>query len=36
MAYTDGYYQLALYALVCGVVLIALAPVMRRLMHGVK
>jgi POT family proton-dependent oligopeptide transporter len=30
-AYTDGYRQLAVYALVCGVALIALAPVVRRL-----
>lgn len=30
-AYTEGYRQLALYAAVCGVALIALAPVVRRL-----
>ncbi len=30
-AYTNGYRQLAIYALVCGVILIALAPLVRRL-----
>jgi len=34
-SYTDGYLQLGLYALVAGVVLIALSPVVRRLMRGV-
>jgi POT family proton-dependent oligopeptide transporter len=32
-AYTDGYKQLALYAVVCGVALFALAPVVRRLVR---
>jgi POT family proton-dependent oligopeptide transporter len=31
--YTDGYQQLSLYAVVLGVVLIALSPLIRRLMH---
>lgn len=34
-AYTDGYSQLALYALVAGVVLIAISPFVRKLMKGV-
>lgn len=34
--YTDGYYQLALYALVAGVVLIAISPIIRKLMQEVK
>lgn len=33
-AYTTGYRQLALYALVCGVALFALAPVVRKLTSG--
>lgn len=33
--YTDGYLRLALYALVCGVVLIAISPLVRKLMLGV-
>lgn len=33
--YTDGYRQLALYALVCGIVLILISPLVRRLMLGV-
>ncbi|MFN5711375.1 MAG: peptide MFS transporter [Bacteroidota bacterium] len=36
MAYTDGYYQLAIYALICGVVLILISSLMKKLMHGVK
>lgn len=36
MSYTEGYKQLALYALICGLVLIALSSVMKKLMHGVK
>lgn len=36
MAYTDGYKQLAIYALVCGVVLILISSLMKKLMHGVK
>ena len=34
-AYTDGYQQLGIYALVAGVVLVALSPLVRRLMRGV-
>ena len=34
--YTDGYGQLGLYALIAGVVLILLTPIVRRLMAGVK
>ena len=34
--YTDGYYQLAIYALVAGVVLIALSPIVRKMMQEVK
>ena len=33
--YTDGYGHLALYALVAGVVLIVISPLVRKLMHGV-
>jgi POT family proton-dependent oligopeptide transporter len=36
MAYTDGYKQLAIYALVCGVILILISSLMKKLMHGVK
>jgi len=36
MAYTDGYKQLAIYALICGVVLILISTLMKKLMHGVK
>ncbi len=35
MLYTDGYQHLAIYALVAGVVLIALSPGVRKLMHEV-
>ncbi|MBK9059274.1 MAG: peptide MFS transporter [Flavobacteriales bacterium] len=35
VAYTGGYQQLAIYALIAGVVLIAISPVVRRLMKGV-
>lgn len=34
--YTDGYLQLALYALIAGVVLIAISPLVRKLMGEVK
>jgi proton-dependent oligopeptide transporter, POT family len=34
--YTDGYYQLAIYALVAGIVLIALSPIVRKMMQEVK
>ena len=36
MAYTDGYKQLAIYALICGVILILISSLMKKLMHGVK
>jgi POT family proton-dependent oligopeptide transporter len=36
ISYTDGYSQLALYALISGIVLIAISPVVRRLMGSVK
>jgi POT family proton-dependent oligopeptide transporter len=34
-AYTDGYKQLGIYALIAGVVLVAISPMVRRLMKGV-
>ena len=34
--YTDGYYQLAIYALIAGVLLIVISPLIRRLMGAVK
>jgi len=34
--YADGYYQLGIYALVAGVVLIAISPLIRKLMQEVK
>jgi len=34
--FTDGYYQLAIYALIAGVLLIAISPLVRKLMHEVK
>lgn len=36
IAYTDGYQQLALYALIAGVVLIAISPIVKKLMQEVK
>ena len=36
MAYTDGYRQLSIYALIAGVVLIVISPLVRKLMHEVK
>jgi POT family proton-dependent oligopeptide transporter len=35
-SYTDGYYQLAIYALIAGVVLIVISPIVRKLMQEVK
>lgn len=35
IAYTEGYKHLALYALISGVVLIAISPLVRKLMHEV-
>jgi POT family proton-dependent oligopeptide transporter len=34
-AYTDGYMQLGLYALVAGLVLLAISPFVRKLMRGI-
>jgi len=34
--YTEGYYQLAIYALIAGVVLIAISPLVKKLMQEVK
>ncbi|WP_298221282.1 peptide MFS transporter [Flavobacterium sp.] len=34
--YTDGYYQLAIYALIAGVVLIVFTPLIKKLMQEVK
>lgn len=34
--YTDGYYQLAIYALIAGLVLIIISPLVRKLMQDVK
>lgn len=34
--YADGYYQLALYALIAGIVLILISPMVKKLMQGVK
>lgn len=36
LSYTDGYYTLAIYSAIAGIILIALAPVIRRLMQEVK
>lgn len=36
VSYTDGYAQLAFYALISGVVLIAISPLVRKLMGNVK
>jgi proton-dependent oligopeptide transporter, POT family len=36
MAYTDGYLQLSIYALIAGIVLIAISPIIRKLMQEVK
>ena len=35
MAYTDGYKHLAIYALIAGVLLIVISPLIRKLMHEV-
>ena len=35
IAYTEGYKHLALYAVILGVVLIVLSPLIRKLMHEV-
>jgi len=36
MSYTDGYQQLAIYAVISGVVLIAISPLVKKLMGDVK
>lgn len=36
MSYTDGYKQLGLYALIAGIVLIVISPMVRKLMQEVK
>jgi POT family proton-dependent oligopeptide transporter len=36
VTYTDGYKQLAIYALIAGVVMIVISPLVRKLMHEVK
>jgi POT family proton-dependent oligopeptide transporter len=36
LSYTEGYKQLAIYALIAGVLLIAISPLVRKLMHDVK
>ena len=36
MTYSDGYLQLAFYALIAGLVLIAISPFVRKLMQEVK
>ncbi|MFT3738061.1 MAG: peptide MFS transporter [Breznakibacter sp.] len=36
VSYTDGYKQLAIYALITGLVLIAISPVVKKLMQDVK
>ena len=36
IAYTDGYKQLAIYAFIAGIVLIIIAPMVRKLMQEVK
>lgn len=36
IAYTEGYYQLAIYALIAGVALIVISPFVRKLMQEIK
>ena len=36
ITYTDGYKQLAIYALIAGIVLILISPLVKRLMGDVK
>lgn len=36
MSYTEGYKQLGIYALVCGIILIAISPLIKKLMGEVK
>jgi POT family proton-dependent oligopeptide transporter len=34
--YTDGYKQLAIYALIEGLIMIVISPLIRKLMHEVE
>ncbi len=36
ISYTDGYHQLAIYAVISGVALIVISPLVKKLMQGVK
>lgn len=36
ISYTDGYHQLAIYALIAGIVLIAISPLVKKLMQEIK
>ena len=36
IAYTDGYLQLSIYALIAGVLMVAVSPIIRKLMQEVK
>lgn len=36
ISYTEGYKQLAIYALIAGVVLLVISPLVRKLMHEIK
>lgn len=36
IGFTDGYYQLAIYALIAGIVLIVISPLIKKLMQEVK
>ena len=36
ISYTDGYYQLAFYAVISGIIVIALSPFIKKLMGDVK
>ena len=36
ITYTDSYKQLGVYSLIAGIVLIALSPIVKKLMSGVK
>jgi POT family proton-dependent oligopeptide transporter len=35
-SYTEGYYQLAIYSLIAGVILISISPILKKLMQEVK
>jgi POT family proton-dependent oligopeptide transporter len=36
VAYTNGYKQFALYAIIAGIVILLISPLMRKLMHEIK